>query len=110
MTNIQITDRAVAQIKELLAKHDKPQAGIRLGTRTYGCSGMGYTIDLCEEAGAEEELIETAGVKLYVEKASLPYIAGTVMDYEDTKFSTGFTFSNPNETGRCGCGESFTVG
>ncbi len=110
MTNIQITDRAVAQIKELLAKHDKPNAGIRLGTRTYGCSGMGYTIDLCEEASTEEELIETAGVKLYVEKASLPYIAGTVMDYEDTKFSTGFTFSNPNETGRCGCGESFTVG
>lgn len=110
MSNISITERAVDQIKALLEKQGKPDAGIRLGTRTYGCSGMGYTIDLCDAPSDNEELIELNGIKLYVEKASLPYISGTVMDYEDTKFSTGFTFQNPNETGRCGCGESFTVG
>ena len=88
----------------------KPDAlGIRLGTEVHGCSGLGYTVEYVENALEGDELIERHGVKVFVDRSALLNIMGTVMDWEDTMFSTGFKFTNPNEKGRCGCGESFHV-
>lgn len=105
---ISITDKAAEQLKSLLAKREDA-VGIKLGTETHGCSGLGYTVDYVTEADPECELVEDKGVKVFVDRKSLLFILGTQMDWEDTMFSTGFTFTNPNEKGRCGCGESFHV-
>lgn len=105
---ITITDKAAAHIKGLLAKNESA-IGIKLGTETHGCSGLGYTVDYVEEVSAEDELVEHNGVKVFIDRKALLFLLGTEMDWEDTMFSTGFKFSNPNEKGRCGCGESFHV-
>lgn len=105
---ITITDKAAEHIKGLLAKNENA-VGIKLGTETHGCSGLGYTVDYVEEISDDDELVEHNGVKVYVDRKALLFLLGTQMDWEDTMFSTGFKFSNPNEKGRCGCGESFHV-
>jgi len=105
---INITDKAAEHIKGLLAKSDGA-IGIKLGTETHGCSGLGYTVDYVSEAESDLELVEDKGVKVYIDRKSLLFLLGTEMDWEDSMFSTGFKFSNPNEKGRCGCGESFHV-
>ena len=106
---IQITDAAADRIRGLLVGRDQPTLGIRLGTSQKGCSGLGYTIDFVDEINDNEVLVQDKGINLYIEKESLPYINGTNMDWAEDKFSTGFVFENPNEKGRCGCGESFHV-
>ncbi len=108
-TVITITEAAAARIRELLERRGKPSAGVRVGTRTQGCSGLAYSVDYVDEARPDDEVVEDKGVRLYINRDSLVYIAGSEMDYVEDKFTTGFTFTNPNETGRCGCGESFTV-
>ncbi len=105
---IEITDTAADHIRSLLAKNGDA-IGIKLGTETHGCSGLGYTVDYLTEEDPECELVEDKGVKVFVDRKSLLFILGTRMDWEDSMFSTGFTFTNPNEKGRCGCGESFHV-
>lgn len=109
MAALQITDAAAERIKYLLEKRGKPSAGIRLGTKTAGCSGLKYDVDYVDEPNPMDELVEEKGVKLYIDSMSLMYLLGSTMDYAEDTFSTGFTFTNPNEKGRCGCGESFTV-
>ena len=108
MSVINITDKAADRIKGLLSKSDNA-IGIKLGTETHGCSGLGYTVDYLTEADPELELVEAKGVKVFVDRKSLLFLLGTEMDWEDSMFSTGFKFTNPNEKGRCGCGESFHV-
>ncbi len=108
MNAITITEKAAAHAHKLLAK--QPDAvGLRLGTETHGCSGMGYKVDYVIDADPQDEMVEDKGVKIFVDRKSLLFILGTEMDFEDSLFSTGFKFTNPNESGRCGCGESFTV-
>jgi iron-sulfur cluster assembly protein len=108
MAVIDITDKAADRIRSLLAKSEGA-IGIKLGTETHGCSGLGYTVDYVEKAEPDLELVEDKGVKVFVDRKSLLFLLGTQMDWEDTTFSTGFKFTNPNEKGRCGCGESFHV-
>ncbi|GHF12999.1 iron-binding protein IscA [Kordiimonas sediminis] len=108
MSAITVTDTAAEHIRALLAKN-ADAIGIRLGTSTHGCSGMGYTVDYVETPSDDDELVETQGLKIYVDRKSLLFILGTEMDWENSMFSTGFKFTNPNEKGRCGCGESFHV-
>ncbi|WP_417462749.1 HesB/IscA family protein [Kordiimonas sp.] len=108
MAVINITDKAADRIRALLSKNETA-VGIKLGTSTHGCSGLGYTVDYVEEPSAEDEVVEDKGVKVFVDRKSLLFLLGTEMDWEDSMFSTGFKFSNPNEKGRCGCGESFHV-
>jgi len=108
MSVIQITDKAADRIRGLLAKSGDA-IGIKLGTETHGCSGLGYTVDYVTEADADLELVEDKGVKVFIDRKSLLFLLGTQMDWEDSTFSTGFKFTNPNEKGRCGCGESFHV-
>jgi len=106
---ITITDAAAARIREIISNRDKPSLGVRLGTSTKGCNGMSYTVEYVDEVNPTDEKIEDKGILLYVDVMSLIYLIGSVMDYKDEKFQSGFTFTNPNEKGRCGCGESFHV-
>lgn len=109
MSVITITDNAAEHINQLIKASGKPVSGLRLGTSTQGCSGLGYKVDYVEDPGVDDEAVTHNGVTVYVDRKSLLFLLGTVMDYEEGLFSTGFTFTNPNEKGRCGCGESFTV-
>ncbi|MCH7711641.1 MAG: iron-sulfur cluster assembly accessory protein, partial [Proteobacteria bacterium] len=74
-----------------------------------GCSGNSYIIDYAEEIGPHDEVIETKGVTIVIDPGATLFIIGTEIDYVEDKLHSGFVFANPNEKGRCGCGESFTV-
>ncbi len=104
-----VTERAAERIRDLLAKREKPAAGLRLTTPQKGCSGLSYNVDYVDEPNPLDEVVETPGGKLYIDTMSLLYIIGSEMDWQEDMFTAGFVFTNPNEKGRCGCGESFTV-
>lgn len=106
-----VTDRAAEQIHRLLAKSNKPVLGIRVGIKfNAGCSGKEYMIEYAEEKNPLEELIETKGVKILIEPKAVMYLIASEMDYvEEDQFKAGFTFNNPNVTGHCGCGKSFST-
>lgn len=104
-----ITDAAAEKVKALLAGRGKPSAGIRIGVRTKGCSGMSYTLEFADEKGPFDEVVEDKGVTVLIDPKATMFIVGTEMDYREDKLESGFVFSNPNEKGRCGCGESFHV-
>ncbi len=106
---ITITDAAAARIQDIMANRGKACYWVRLGTSTKGCNGLAYTVDYVDEVDPSDERIEDKGVTLFVDAMSLIYLIGSEMDYKDEKFQSGFTFTNPNEKGRCGCGESFHV-
>ena len=106
---ISISDRAAEHIQALIAKREKPTAGIRVGIRTRGCSGMSYTIEYAEEIEKFDEVVSDKGVTVIIDPKAVMFVLGTEMDYVEEKFKSGFTFVNPNEKGRCGCGESFHV-
>lgn len=106
---ITITDTAAARIKALLAERGRPSLGVRLGTRARGCSGLAYTVDYVDEPVVSDEVVEDKGVRVYVDAQSLLYLIGAEMDFKEDVFASGFTFSNPNAKGQCGCGESFHV-
>ena len=106
---ISITDAAAERVKALLAKRGKPSAGIRISVRTKGCSGLSYTLEYADERGKFDEVVEEKGVTVLIDPKATMFILGTEMDFVDDKLQSGFTFRNPNEKGRCGCGESFHV-
>lgn len=109
MSVIEITDKAVGNLKAIVDANGDDVIGVRLSIGTKGCSGNSYQLDLVKEANHKDDLIEKDGVKLYIDPASFMYIFGTTMDWEESDLNSGFTFRNPNEKGRCGCGESFHV-
>jgi len=104
-----ITDAAAQRVAALLAKRGKPSAGIRIGVRSRGCSGLTYTLEYADEKGKFDEVVEDKGVTLLIDPKATMFIIGTEMDFVEDKMQSGFTFRNPNEKGRCGCGESFHV-
>ena len=104
-----VTDAAAERVRELLSQRDKPALGIRVGVRSRGCSGMSYTIEYAEEKGRFDEVVEDKGVTILIDPKATMFLIGTEMDYVEDKLQSGFTFKNPNEKGRCGCGESFHV-
>ncbi|MEB3701651.1 Fe-S cluster assembly iron-binding protein IscA [Candidatus Bealeia paramacronuclearis] len=104
-----ITDSAAERVKALLASRGKPSYGVRIGIRTKGCSGLSYTLEFADEKNPYDEEIEDKGVVVLVDPKATMFLLGTEMDYVEEKLSSGFTFKNPNEKGRCGCGESFHV-
>jgi iron-sulfur cluster assembly protein len=104
-----ITESAAQRVKALLERRDKPSYGIRIGLRSKGCSGLSYTLEFADEAGPYDELIEAYDVKVLIDPKAVMFIMGSEMDYTEDKLSSGFIFKNPNEKGRCGCGESFHV-
>ena len=104
-----VTEAAAQRIQALLAKRGKPSAGIRIGVRSRGCSGLTYTVEYADEKGKLDEVVEDKGVTIYVDPKATLFILGSEMDYVEDKLQSGFVFRNPNEKGRCGCGESFHV-
>jgi iron-sulfur cluster assembly protein len=104
-----VTPAAVEQIKALIEKRGKPTAGIRIGVRSKGCSGLSYTLEYADGPQPMDEVVETGGVKLLIDPKASLFLIGTEMDYAEEKLKSGFVFKNPNEKGRCGCGESFHV-
>ncbi|WP_198669721.1 HesB/IscA family protein [Pelagibacterium sediminicola] len=101
-----LTDGAADRIREIIADSDKPVAGVRVGVRNAGCAGMAYTLDYVTEPVAGDDHIHEKGVHVWIEPKATLFLLGTVMDYEQSKMSSGFTFNNPNQEGACGCGES----
>ena len=107
---MRISDGAVAFAKEKLAKRGTPDAAIRLGIKRGGCSGFSYVIQFEDDPPRERDRVyDIEGVRFIVDKKSLIYLAGSLLDYERTLMFQGFKFRNPNEASSCGCGHSFTV-
>ena len=105
---VTLTETAADRVKTFLDKRGKG-VGLRLGVKTHGCSGMAYVMEFADDVEEHDEVFESLGVKLIVDPKSLIYLDGTQMDYGKEGLNEGFKFSNPNESGACGCGESFTV-
>jgi len=105
---ITLTDVAADRVRTFLKSRGKG-VGLRLGIKTHGCSGMAYVMEFADEIEETDNVFETNGLKIIVDPKSLVYLDGTQMDFTKEGLSEGFKFSNPNESGECGCGESFTV-
>ena len=104
-----VTPAAAERVKALIDSRGKPTVDIRIGVRSKGCSGMSYTLEFAEKQEPMDEIVETGGIKLLIDPKASLFLIGTEMDYEEEKLKSGFVFKNPNEKGRCGCGESFHV-
>lgn len=106
--NITLTQQAADHINRHIQKRGKG-LGLRLGVRTTGCSGLAYELDYVDEVNDDDQIVEHLGVKVFVDRKSLPFLEGVQLDYAREGLNEGFRFSNPNEKASCGCGESFTV-
>ena len=106
---IKLSDNAAIRIKEIMSKAENSTIGVRIGVKSGGCAGMSYVMEYTKEINPNDEIIEDKGVKVFVDSAAIMYLLGTEMDYKKDEFSSSFVFKNPNETERCGCGESFKV-
>ncbi len=106
---MQLTDNAAEQVKVLLAERGKPSMGIRVGVKSGGCSGLIYFVEYADEKNPFDEIIQDKGVTVLIDPKALMYLLGTKMDFVSEQFKSGFTFTNPNEKGKCGCGSSFNV-
>src|ERR1044071_4934625 len=103
---MRLTDPAASRIKEIMAKADKPFAGVRVGVKNGGCAGMAYTMEHAASAQKFGEVVEDKGVKLLIDPKAVLFLLGTEMDFKVDKLSSTFVFNNPNQTSACGCGES----
>ena len=103
-----VSEAAAERLRALYAKGDGGKL-LRVAVSTKGCSGMSYVIDWVDAAGPGDEVVTDKGVTVLVDRKATLFLIGTVMDYERKAMAAGFTFTNPNEKGRCGCGESFHV-
>ena len=106
---IRLTDSAANRIKEIMSNADNRTIGVRVGVKSGGCAGMSYSMEYAKDKKKNDEVIEDKGVKVFIDANAVMYLLGTEMDYKKDKFSSQFVFKNPNETERCGCGESFKV-
>ena len=106
---ISLTDNAANRIKEIMEKAEKDSIGVRVGVKSGGCAGMSYVMQYSKKIDPNDEVIEDKGVKLFIDPGAIMYLLGTEMDYKKEQFSSSFVFKNPNETERCGCGESFKI-
>ena len=104
-----VTESAAERVRQMIDSRGKDTYGVRIGVSTAGCSGMSYTLEYADEKSEFDEVVEDKGVVLVIDPKAVMFVIGTEMDYVVDKLQTGFTFSNPNEKGRCGCGESFHV-
>ncbi|ABQ31461.1 MULTISPECIES: iron-sulfur cluster assembly accessory protein [Acidiphilium] len=105
---MQLTDAAADRLRAL---YENGQQGrlLRISVGTKGCSGLSYEMNWVDEPAPTDEQVSDKGVTVLIDRKATLFLIGTVMDYKVEKFTSGFTFENPNEKGRCGCGESFHV-
>ena len=106
---IKLSDNAALKIKEIMSNAEKNALGVRVGVKSGGCAGMSYVMEYAKEINPNDEVIEQKGVKLFVDPGAVMYLLGTEMDFKKEELSSTFVFKNPNETERCGCGESFKI-
>jgi iron-sulfur cluster assembly protein len=106
---VTLSDAAAARVKEIMAKAERPYAGLRVGVKNGGCAGQEYVLQYAEAAEPLDEVVEDKGVTILVEPKAVLFLIGTEIDYETTKLAAKFVFRNPNETDACGCGESVTI-
>tara|TARA_B100000886_G_scaffold300417_1_gene229430 strand:- start:697 stop:1032 length:336 start_codon:yes stop_codon:yes gene_type:complete len=106
---IKLSDNAAKRIKEIMANAEDKTIGVRVGVKSGGCAGLSYIMEYARDIRKNEEVIEEKGVKVLIDPKAIMYLVGTEMDYKTDKFSSQFIFKNPNETERCGCGESFKI-
>ena len=106
---INISTSASERIREIISKANEDAIGLRIAVKSGGCAGYSYDMDYVSEINPTDELVEHEGVKVFVDQAAIMFLLGSTMDFKKDKFKSGFTFINPNETERCGCGESFSV-
>jgi iron-sulfur cluster assembly protein len=106
---LNITEAAAARVRELMSNGEEGVIGLRVGVKSGGCSGMMYEVDYARERKQFEEVVEDKGVTVFIDPTAVMFLLGAEMDYKADKFHAGFVFNNPNETDRCGCGESFRV-
>jgi len=106
--SIQITPAASDRMRAFLAKAPEA-AGVRFSVKRMGCSGFGYVVDLAGAIASDDEVMDIDGIRVVVDPKSLPLVEGTLIDFQRQGLNASFVFHNPNATGECGCGESFTV-
>jgi iron-sulfur cluster assembly protein len=109
MPAIEISDKAAARIRAMVTEKGTPTGGLRLGVRGGGCSGLSYHVDWVAEPTRFDQVVERDGARVFVDPKSAVFLAGTVVDWQQTLMQSGFVFKNPNVKTSCGCGESFTI-
>ena len=106
---ITLSDNAAQRIKEIMTNAKESSIGVRIGVKSGGCAGMSYVMEYAKSSNSNDEVIEDKGVKVLIDPSAVMYLLGTEMDYKKEELSSTFVFKNPNETERCGCGESFKI-
>jgi iron-sulfur cluster assembly accessory protein len=106
---INVTDSAADAIRTRLLEAGEGVVGLRVGIKARGCSGMAYFMEYAKEADSDDEVVEKGDIKVFIDPSSMMYLLGTTIDYVSTDTEEGFTFINPNEKSKCGCGESFST-
>ncbi|MBV8686062.1 MAG: iron-sulfur cluster assembly accessory protein [Alphaproteobacteria bacterium] len=106
---VALTPAAEARVAALMERAPEGTLGLKLSTPRRGCSGLAYSVDYVTEAKPFDERIDTPAGPFFIDAASVLYLIGSTMDWQEDDFTAGFVFANPNAKGACGCGESFTV-
>lgn len=106
---LSLTDAAAKQVQTLIDGRGTETLGIRIGVKQRGCSGNAYTVEFADAPNPADEVVSEKGVTVFIDPKAVLYVIGTEMDFVMDKLQSGFVFRNPNEKGRCGCGESFHV-
>lgn len=106
---VSLTSAAAERVRDIIARSEKPLAGLRVGVKNGGCAGQEYVLDYADAIDPLDEVVTDQGVTVLVEPSAVLFLLGTVIDYEVTRLSSKFVFRNPNQTDACGCGESVTI-
>jgi iron-sulfur cluster assembly protein len=106
---VTLSDAAAARVQEIMARAEKPYAGLRVGLKNGGCAGQEYVLEYAEAAAPLDEVVEDKGVRILIDPKAVLFLIGTEVDYEVSTLSSKFVFKNPNQTDACGCGESVTI-
>lgn len=106
---ITLTESAIKRVQSLMGRADETVLGLRVGVTNAGCSGHMYQVEYAKEERPLEEVVEQNGVKIFIDPLAMMFVFGSKLDYVESKLQSGFVFENPNESSRCGCGESFAV-
>ncbi len=109
--NLVLTDRAAQEVHKFMQAEELPaeSAGLRVSVLPGGCSGFKYSLNIEERSLDDDSVIDINGVRVFVDGFSMQYLNGVIVDYTSSMQGSGFTFTNPNATGGCGCGSSFTA-
>ena len=106
---VTLTDAAADRVRDILARAEKPYAGLRVGVKNGGCAGQEYIVEYAEAQAPLDEVVEDKGVRILIEPKAVMFLLGSEIDYVATALSAKFVFNNPNQTDACGCGESVTI-